>query len=63
MINNYDLYANVDLRLEPLSGFFILVIDEVGYWTCQSDAANFLFPGMSDRHLRKRCMVSRSPNS
>ena len=47
----------MDLRLEPLSGFFILVIDEVGYWTCQSDAANFLFPGVNDRHLKKRCMV------
>ena len=35
----------------------VLVIDEVGYLTYGSDAANVLFHVVNDRHLRKRPMV------
>jgi hypothetical protein len=35
----------------------VLVIDEVGYLTYGSDAANVRFHVVNDRHLRKRPMV------
>jgi len=35
----------------------VLVVDEVGYLTYASDAANVLFHVVNDRHLRKRPMI------
>jgi DNA replication protein DnaC len=48
-----------DLR-EALSTYIhphVLVIDELGYLTYASDAANVLFHVVNDRHLRKRPMI------
>jgi hypothetical protein len=35
----------------------ILVVDEVGYLTCGTDAANVLFHVVNDRHRKKRAMI------
>src|SRR5713226_4779497 len=35
----------------------ILVVDEVGYLSCGTDAANVLFHVVNDRHRRKRAMT------
>ncbi len=35
----------------------ILIVDEVGYLTCSTDAANVLFHVVNDRHRRKRAMI------
>jgi DNA replication protein DnaC len=35
----------------------ILVVDEVGYLTCSTDAANVLFHVVNDRHRKKRAMI------
>ena len=35
----------------------ILIVDEVGYLTCSTDAANVLFHVVNDRHRKKRAMI------
>ncbi len=35
----------------------ILIVDEVGYLTCGTDAANVLFHVVNDRHRKKRAMI------
>jgi DNA replication protein DnaC len=35
----------------------VLVIDEVGYLTYGTDAANMLFHVVNDRHKRRRAMI------
>jgi hypothetical protein len=35
----------------------VLVVDEIGYLTYGTDAANMLFPVVNDRHRKKRAMV------
>jgi DNA replication protein DnaC len=35
----------------------MLVVDEVGYLTCGTDAANVLFHVVNDRHRKKRAMI------
>ena len=35
----------------------VLVVDEVGYLTCGTDAANVLFHVVNDRHRKKRAMI------
>jgi DNA replication protein DnaC len=35
----------------------LLMVDEVGYLTYRTDAANMLFHAVNDRHRRKRSMI------
>ena len=44
-------------RLEVYADPHVLVIDEVGYLSYGTDAANVLFHVVNDRHLRKRPMI------
>jgi len=48
-----DLRAALDEYVRP----HVLVIDEVGYLTYGTDAANVLFHVVNERHLRKKAMV------
>jgi hypothetical protein len=44
----------------------VLVVDEVGYLTYGTDAANMLFHVVNERHLRRRAMIfttNKSPDS
>jgi transposase len=50
-------FANVILDLERYTHPHVLVIDEVGYLTYGTDAANMLFHVVNDRHKRKRAMI------
>ena len=43
--------------LQPFITAHLLVVDEVGYLTYSSDAANMLFHVVNDRHRRKRSMI------
>jgi DNA replication protein DnaC len=43
--------------LQPYTHPPVLVIDEVGYLTYGTDAANVLFHVVNDRHLKRRAMV------
>jgi len=41
----------------------VLVVDEVGYLTYGSDAADVLYHVVNDRHIRRRSMVEPPPSS
>ncbi|HEX9571872.1 MAG TPA: IS21-like element helper ATPase IstB [Burkholderiales bacterium] len=43
--------------LAPYTHPSVLVVDEVGYLTCGTDAANVLFHVVNDRHRKKRAMI------
>ncbi len=52
--------------LVPYTHPALLVVDEVGYLTYGTDAANMLFHVVNDRHKRKRSMIfttNKSPNA
>jgi DNA replication protein DnaC/molybdopterin/thiamine biosynthesis adenylyltransferase len=52
--------------LAPYTHPALLVVDEVGYLTYGTDAANMLFHVVNDRHKRKRSMIfttNKSPNA
>jgi len=43
--------------LAPYTHPSVLVVDEVGYLACGTDAANVLFHVVNDRHRKKRAMI------
>ena len=43
--------------LAPYTHPSVLVVDEVGYLSCGTDAANVLFHVVNDRHRKKRAMI------
>src|SRR5207249_4922885 len=56
-LSNASKRGNLQESLATYTHPHVLVIDEVGYLTYGTDAANVLFHVVNDRHLRKRPMI------